>query len=64
MEAIGQVINQSMKMDSILEATLLKCDKCNSYINKKIVLFGRERIVPVICECKKAQLEQKRKEID
>lgn len=47
-------------MDSILEATLLKCDKCNSYINKKIVLFGRERIVPVICECKKAQLEQQR----
>lgn len=61
MEQIGQILNKSSMMkESELELKI--CDKCGDPVQKKINLMGRERIVPIMCRCKKIEMEIKKEQ--
>lgn len=40
--------------------SLARCEKCNEPTGKEINLFGKKRIVPVMCKCKKVEYETKK----
>lgn len=39
----------------------MMCDKCGEPIQKIIELLGRKRKVPIVCSCRKKELEEKEK---
>lgn len=49
-----------MTVDSTLQTTMEKCKNCGQPVNKKIVLLGKERIVPVACKCRKEEFQQRK----
>lgn len=49
-----------MMKESELELKI--CDKCGDPVQKKINLMGRERIVPIMCRCKKIEMEIKKEQ--
>lgn len=49
--------NNLEKME--LDCQLRICSKCGGPIQKVVVLFGKERIVPIVCSCTKQEMEEK-----
>lgn len=41
------------------DSQLKTCSNCGDPIQKAVVLFGSERIVPIVCSCKKKAMKQK-----
>lgn len=60
MQALTEILNQNMMMDSTLQTMIAKCASCGEPINKKIMLLGRERIVPIACKCKREAFEERK----
>lgn len=60
MEQIGEVMVKSLETKES-EFKLETCPKCGKPINKKIRILNKTMIVPVICECRKKDIEEKEK---
>ena len=58
MEQISKTLEKSLK-NKELDYKLEFCPKCKEAINKRITILNREMIVPVICSCKKKEIEKK-----
>lgn len=63
METIAGILNKSLKTTES-DYKLKTCEICKEPIEKKITILGIERIVPVICKCKKEKLDKKQQEFE
>lgn len=53
-----EIVNQTMPVKG-LDSALMICDKCKQPIQKEITILGVKRRVPILCSCKKKDLEFK-----
>lgn len=66
MESMGNLLKMNLKNlgSESIDYKLKFCEKCGQPIETKIELLGNMRVVPVICECRKKELEKMQEEID
>lgn len=68
MHSIGAVLEGIVKTaeadgrNAVLKNGILFCGKCHAPLMKKKMLWGRERILPVICRCRAEEIAKERAE--
>lgn len=65
MESINQILmkninTQHLTSEKSTSTKLKTCEKCGGPIEKEIEILGKVRIVPIICKCKKEEIDKKR----
>jgi DNA replication protein DnaC len=63
MEVIAGILNKSLKMPES-DYKPKSCDNCGEPKEKMIEILGRERIVPLMCRCKKEAFEKQQQEFE
>lgn len=58
-ELLVKTIEKSLKSGLDYDEPIKACGKCGDPIQKDIVILNALRRVPIVCSCKKAELEQK-----
>ena len=71
MDSIGDVLDISLETASLghrvldgdyIEGNILKCGKCHTPKMIRKMVFGRERVLPVVCQCRAMELVRERAE--
>ncbi len=58
MDTVAQILmNNNDLQPKVLEYRIKTCDNCGEPVEKIINLLGKERIVPIMCSCKKEKYE-------
>lgn len=55
-------MNKAQDLKKELDSTLVICKECGEPRQKEVNIMGINRIVPVLCKCKKEKLDQQNKE--
>ena len=59
MELLAKTIEKNLKNGLAYDAPIKTCEKCGDPIQKDIVILNVLRRVPIVCSCRKKELEQK-----
>lgn len=63
MEAVDNILNLKIEKESDLSSKLEeKCQVCGKSLYKKYEIFGKQKIVKVMCECAAMEIEKKREQ--